>query len=438
MAVTVDAHTSASGVALTTLGVTFSIAANSDRCVLGMLIGGSTSAASLNSATWAGTAMTEEFDVTTSIAGFFVEHAVASLVAPTTGSQTLTMNFNGTVSDCFIAGLSVFDVSQSDPVGTQQVVSGTSGAPSASVANTTGGMSVGMGYIGGVATITPRDGTPFYVTVGALSALGSTAAALTVTGQPGTRQVGDIELCSMANESNEVMTISGTGWATVAARITQGASWQSILIGRRYDGSNVDPIATWTTATASSGRRWLIRDTHPASPYGTAAANTGSAAAHTIAAGVNSSTTNSLIVYVDHAEANTALGADADYTERFDTGSATGPMRLVAGDRVQAVAGAGAAAFTATGALASWVLRLQEMLAATAQTQLREAQNVAGFSNMSVDVEDGAAYNQFGWTETSTSWVAVAFPINEAVAAAGGTTGLSPFQSPIFASRIFN
>ena len=416
-----------SGAGVSTLGVALTVANNSDRCLYGILIGSSTVSRTITSATWGADSMVNVFSQEVSIGGFFVTISLWRLLGAAAEARTLTINMSGVFTELSVGALSLYTVNQSDPDGTQQVTNGTTGSPWAACDGTAGGLSIGMGYVVGAA-ITPTDGIPQYIAVG--TAVQSAGATTLTPGAPAGALLGDLDFASIATENNAAIGVSGAGWARVGSNVAQDATWQEELWMRIHTGSNVDPVFSWTGSVGCSARRWIVRDAAASSPIGFHNTNSGTGATHTCT-GANSTGNDSLAMCLSHAEANTALGADAGYAEQFDAGSNTGPYRLVVGARDQATSGAGADNFSATGANASWVMRIWEVLNAANgdQTQRREAQNVGAFASMSFDTEVSDTYNAFGWTELPTQWVAAAIGVNEAVAgndiAAAGALSIS-------------
>ena len=416
------ASTSGTNVSSLTLS-SFTIASNSDRMLI-LLSGMGDAAGAQTHANWSWNGSTsgfvESYDASQN--GGFHSIGMAYLLNPTATTANASVDYSGgggaPCDEAFLAALSYYNVHQTTPHSTvRNVAAPASGKAWVSCDGYTDGISIGFFWGNGSAAAV-TDSIPDYIAVGsAVQSAGATS--LNPTSAPAGMQLGDWEYASVATENNETISVSGTGWVQIGSTVQQDSTWQVALFARLYDGSNVNPTFSWSSSVGCSARRWSIRDQKNTSAIGSHTTNSGNTSTHSIT-GQNATANNSLFMYLSHAEANTALGADADYSERFDAGSATGPYRLVVGDRDQATSGAGSANFSATGANASWVMRLVECLAGNTQTQETEIENIAGFDTGAIASETGQTYNQFGWTITGINGNGgmIAFGLNPAAAAA--------------------
>lgn len=436
---TIPAEATATSTA--SVGVTFTIAANSNRCLIGMGVCDTSTAPAMSTMTWGADAMTEFLD---SPSGFFGVYA-SYLVAPAAENRTMTMTLASSQDDLALCAFSLYDVDQATPVGTARTNSAASGDAWVGCADgDAADLAVGfcVFFNSTANALTPWNSAPKYTGVGA--AVQSAGATTLTPGAVTGAGRGDIDVACIATENNNAISTSSSGWSQLGSTVQQDATWQQAVFVRAHDGTNVDPVFTWTGSVGCSARRFLISDANPATPTGTHSTNSGTGTTHSIT-GINATADNSTVVYIEHCEANTRLGADAGYTERFDAGSATGPYNLAVGTREQLTSGAGADNFSATGGNASWVMRLIEFLAGTAQTQRQEVEQfgVTTDTSASWDTEPGATYNTFGWTSTGNGgWRAAAFVVN-AAAAAAGISNRTPFlthiaDNPIFQSRVIN
>ena len=204
-------------------------------------------------------------------------------------------------------------------------------------------------------------GVPTYVASGALS----TASAQTsrTPAAPSGRATDDIEIVTCASENNATHSYSGTGW-TKGGQTNSGAGWTVSWGWRRYDGSNVDPVISWTGSADASARRHAYRGCKnsgtPVVTIGTVGTGTGST--HTSTGG-NTTALNSLAVYFDHALANTAIAQPTGWTEDVDSGSATGPCRTAVGHKDMSTSGGATGNISVSGAAAAWVQQQLELLA---------------------------------------------------------------------------
>lgn len=423
--VTYDSSVSAQGLAVSSLAVSITIAANSDRVLYMTGHAAAATAPTISSWTYGADTVTELSEDTLGNR----TSGVARLIAPTADTRNCTVNFSASASEAMVTATSLYNVDQTTPNGTITYNTGTSGHPWAACPGDTDGMVIGVcwGNSSSGPTLTDQNGIPEYISVGTASQSAG-ATSINPTGAPAGRLLGDIEYCSVATENNETISVSGTGWAQRGSTVPEDTTWQEALFWRRYDGSNVDPDFSWSSSVGCSARRWIERDAKTSGdPHGGSNTNSGTGTTHSIT-GINATANNSLVQYLSHSEANTALGADAGYAEKFDAGSATGPYRLTVGTRDQATSGAGADNFSATGANASWVMRLDEIYCseAGAQTSRTKQENISGAFGLSagaLSTEAGnTVANQIGWTisGTTTEWQAYAIPVKPAVA--GATT----------------
>ena len=433
MAVAYDTSLDAIATSASSVGVTFTIGANSNRCLYGLVGAGSTTSKTLTSLTWGADALSEISD------SFGNEYLAAAgrLLAPAAESRTLTATISASADSVYVCGLSLYNVDQTTPEGSVLTNTDSTGTDfGVACGGVADGLAVGLGAHVGT-SITPMAGYPWYAAVGTAST--SAGATSTAPAAPSGGLRGDLDFASVATENNETISCSGTGWVKVGSTVQQDSTWQEDMWVRQHDGSNINPTFSWTSSVGCNSRRWLLRDANVSDFLGFDASNSGSGATHSTT-GQNTTADKSRVMYVDHAEANTALATPSGWTENFDAGSATGPYRLAVGGKNVSTSGSGSGNISVTGAAASWVQRQIEILAAVAQTQRQEAENSgAGPDNYSVDTEPGATYNTFGWTgSTSDVWRALAFCVNPA--SGGGVSGtisvtLSSFVSSIASTK---
>lgn len=414
MAVLTDAHNIASGTNVSTLGVSLTVASNADRVLLGYAMTITTASVTLTSSTWGADAMTEFTDTFGTYTGV---HG-SRLVAPAAETRTLTMNFSATVANLIVGGHSVYNADQTTPLGTVSVTNANNAIPWVSCVGVTDGLSVGVLASDATGALTPRDGIPMWISSGTHQ-VAATATSLTVTNVPAGRIAGDLEICTWGRETTAAETLSGSGWNLLNTR-TFGTTRSRTVAWRIYDGTNVDPGLSWSGTADVWGRRHCWRDTKasgtPIAVLGTFGSGTGTT--HTSTGG-NTTEADVKAIYLDDANANTALGAPGgSWTERFDAGSATGPSRTAGGDQPIATAGTGSGNLSMTGAGTAWIQEQFEVYNSDAgdQLQLREVESLGATSGGSFDTEGGMPFNTFGWTITSAQWRAFAVGINPAAA----------------------
>jgi hypothetical protein len=211
-----------------------------------------------------------------------------------------------------------------------------------------------------------------------------------------------------------------------------GASFTVSHYYRIHTGTNVDPVISWTGSADASARRYLFRDTRakatvaaPVAYHGTV--GTGTTSPHT-STGANTTEDDVLAIYIDICNANTAMAPETSWTERVDSGSATGPIRSYLADREMATAGSATGNISEAGGAAAYVQQQFEIYNADNgdQVQVGEIESYADFisSNMCYEVAD--TYNTFGWTTTlgtTDMLAALGVPLNP-------SKSLPPFNRP--------
>ena len=405
----------ATGAGVSTLGVSITVANNADRCLVGVGFMVAGTAPTLTSSTWGADAMTEHADANGGVT--FIRGAVSRLINPAAATRTMTMNFSATADECTVTAFSLFDVDQTTPLTTAQFAGNSSGAATIawiSCACATNGMAIGA-CLNDTTAITAVNGIPEFISSGALSV--ATAQTSRTPAAPANRQMGDLEVATCSSENNATHSWSGTGW-TKGGQQNSGASFTVSWGWRIYDGSNVDPTISWTGSADASARRHAFRDAQasgtPVVTHGTV--GTGTGATHT-STGANTTEADVLAIYLDTCNANTAMAAETSWTERTDSGSATGPIRTYLADREFATSGTATGNISETGGAAAWVQQQYQIFNSLAgdQTQREEVENFGpDVVSVNIATEAGDAFNQFGWTMAGTNFLAMAFGVNEA------------------------
>jgi hypothetical protein len=211
---------------------------------------------------------------------------------------------------------------------------------------------------------------------------------------PAGRANGDVLIAICGSKNNAAHSIAGTGWAALTPQVDSGTGWTVSLWYRIVDGAEAAPTISWTGSVACFAQ--IIRYTRaPAegSPFGAiGTAGTGTTSPHA-APGITTTQSNSTVVYIGAAAANTGYGAVSGWTERADNGSATGASRNVIGEKAVAAAGTTTGATSATGANAAWVqwqIEITEPLVTATGTGNGSA---AGSAEAAVSVSAAASGN---------------------------------------------
>lgn len=405
MAVSVDTSGSAVGASVATVNVNITVANNRDRYLLAFILGSDpTAPVDLSSVNWnTSEAMTELIDF---MAGTFNRLWIYGLKNPTATTANLTATFLSTGNDNIVVGaVSLYGVDQTSPVGTAR--SSTAAVATDSVWIATdgglpGGRAVGMGMrqitSPAANTIADVNGIPEWIAAGALST--ATAQTSRTPAAPAGAQRGDLEIAHCSGENNETHSVSGAGWVKIG-QTNSGASYTVSHYYRIHDGSNVDPVVSWASSVDATARRYLFRDTKatgtPCAYHGTV--GTGTTSPHT-STGANTTEDDVLAVYIDICNANTAMAAETSWTERVDSGSATGPVRSYLADREMAAAASATGNISEVGGVAAYVQQQFEVYngANGDQTNLFEQESVGSVCALSVSHEVADIYNALGWT----------------------------------------
>lgn len=332
------------------------------------------------------------------------------MVAPATGSHNFTASCNAGVTVAQVKYVSLYNVDQTTPVGTankQHDLTAVSSILYDGIAGVTNGIvySVaaywnGVGATGGLTGI---NGVPKFVSAGTISA-GSAVTSRTPAAAAATRYVGDLEIAIVSAENSATTSTSSTGWNKLTQN-NSSTAWSQSIFWRIYNGTNVDPVISWTGAADADAVRYTYRSTQPS---GTPVLNLGTPAngtttTHTSTGG-NTTQANSLACYFDSDNANTAIATPSGWTEDADAGSATGPCRQAAGHKEITTSGTGSGSISVTGGGTRWIQAQIEMLCALVGAQSAEGSTLAdsGGDTMALASEPADVYNTFGWTATGT------------------------------------
>lgn len=431
MAVSHDA-TNTGSTAAASINVSLTVSTQRDRyLVVGIYSGHSGAPNDLTGVTYNGVAMTELLDILPTATNRLWLYG---LVAPSTGTNNVSVTWAGANLVNNVIASAFYGVDQTSPVGTARSNSVTSGFNVwlGLDGGLAGGMCVGFGSRGTTAvaagqTITPFNGIPEYIAAGALSA--ATAQTSRTPAAPTGALRGDLEIAHCSSENNATHSVSGSGWVKIG-QTNSGASFTVSHYYRIHDGTNVDPVISWTGSADASARRYLFRDTRakntPVAYHGTV--GTGTASPHT-STGANTTEDDVLAIYIDICNANTAMAPETSWTERVDSGSATGPIRSYLADREMATAGSATGNISEAGGAAAYVQQQFEIYNADNgdQVQVGEIESYGDFisSNMCYEVAD--TYNTFGWTTTlgtTDMLAALGVPLNP-------SKSLPPYTSPM-------
>lgn len=407
MPVSIDTSASNSGATVSSLSCAITVASNRDRCLIVFVVSGSSSAITVSSVNWnTSEGLTQIFTVA---GGSFGRISAYRLLNPTATAANVVVTLSGSAGHVYVSAHSLYGVDQTTPVGTARTTSATTGNdPWVGIdGGLAGGIAIGCGYrltASAGTTIADVNGIPEYIAAGALSA--ATARTSRTPVAPAGATYGDLEIAHCSSENNATHSVSGSGWVKLGQN-NSGASWTVSHYYRIHDGTNVDPTISWTGSVDASARRYLFRDTRakatvaaPVAYHGTV--GTGTASPHT-STGANTTEDDVLAIYIDICNANTAMAPETSWTERVDSGSATGPVRSYLADREMATSGSATGNISEAGGAAAWVQQQFEIYNADNgdQINMTERENVGSEACMSTSYETSDTYNTLGWNGTS-------------------------------------
>lgn len=363
---------------------------------------------------------------------------IYGLKNPTATSSNVVVTWGGSApSGSALVAAAFYNVDQTNPTGTSRTNQSTTGNTSwvsTDYSGRPGGVVVGGAFrerTAAASTATSDvNGIPEYIAAGTLST--ATAQTSRTPAAPAGAIRGDLEIAHCSSENNATHSVSGSGWVKIG-QTNSGASYTVSHYYRIHTGTNVNPVISWTGSVDASARRYLFRDTRakatvaaPVAYHGTV--GTGTTSPHT-STGANTTEDDVLAIYIDICNANTAMVAETSWTERVDSGSATGPVRSYLADREMATSGSATGNISETGGAAAYVQQQFEIYNADNgdQIALGEQENVdGGFVAFSASYEVADDYNTLGWTYasgTTAGWAAIAIPLNP-------TVSLPPFNRP--------
>lgn len=419
MAVTFDSGGSIKAETVSSLTVTNLVVGNNpNRCLLAFVgtgTGGTTP--TVSSVVFNGSENFTSTGVVLSAGTRACRIEVFRLLNPTATTANVVATFSGSAAGAGLGVCSYYNVDQTTPIGettTQQqggvdaeaVIALDPGngnlAPSGSLA-VAGCFSVDI--VGSTDYTLAADTSAFALFESAGTANSATGQTSRTPALPAVLRMGELIFASCASENNATHSCSTTGWNKLV-QTNSGAGWTHSIWYARYDGTTAAPVITWTGSADASSRCWQYRradpDNTPVALLGTVGTGTGSTHSST---GGNTTQNNVVAQYIDHANANTALGAPGgSWTERFDAGSATGPYRLVAGDQDIATSGTGSGNLSMSGANAAWVQQQMEIYQVGVQQVERTTTGGSGaVLHMAVSDMVAKRYNQFIWNATGVA-----------------------------------
>lgn len=215
------------------------------------------------------------------------------------------------------------------------------------------------------------------------------AATSVVPALPASRVNGNILIAHVGTDTNATHSISGSGWQALGSSGSPASTWRSSLWWRVVDGTETAPTISWTGSVANFGQiyQFTRENFDKTAPFGTVQSpSTGSTSTHT-STGFNTTRNNSLAIYIDGADVNTAMAQPTGWTERVDNGSATGSSRNVMGTKAVANSGTGTGNISVTGAAAYWVQWQLELLEPKIGATMAATESGSDSSSMSGQVK---------------------------------------------------
>lgn len=411
MAVEHDASNGTKNAAVSSLTVSsFTVGNNPNRVLLAFVGLADTSPPTINSVVFNGS---ENFTLVGTFSGGTRPATIEvwRLVNPTATTANVVATFSASADNATLAVSSYYNVDQTTPIGeTASLSFGSTNETCVAVDPGNGSTApTGSRAVAGILSVDVIGATdytlvsntsafPLFYATGTAS---QTAAATTITpALPAALRMGDIIFASLATENNNTHSTATSGWNSLV-QTNSGATWRHSIWWALYDGTTAAPVFTWTGSVSASARCWHYRRGYtegtPVATLGTV--GTGTGATHSSTGG-NTTQNNVVAQYIDHANANTALGAPGgSWTERFDAGSNTGPYRLVAGDQDITTSGSGSGNLSMSGATAAWVQQQLEIFPVGQQPTERftTGGSLALYHTAVADMP-GLKFNQFIWS----------------------------------------
>jgi len=361
---------------------------------------------------------------------------IYQLTAPNSGTANLAVSFSAStesVVECYV----LTGVDQTTPFGTLRTDSAAASGNTRYIGFDgagSGGLGIGASVCGTTAsvarTVASVDGIPVYIASGTLSvasAVTSRNPSAAITG----RMRGDLMLCVTHSENSATHSISGSGW-NILTQHTGPTSCQVSYAWRIYDGTDVNPTISWSGSADASSRVHLYRDTRetgtPINSLGTHGSGTSTTNTST---GGATTANDVLAVYYGVTRANTAAATPSGWTERFDSGSTTGPVRHYGGDKPIATSGTNSGDISITAGGTEYVQKQLELLPHSLgdQTHGGEVEALNNFTTYASARENGSAYHALGWiwtTGTTLYYMVAGCAVNQASAVA---TSFPPVMS---------
>jgi hypothetical protein len=172
---------------------------------------------------------------------------------------------------------------------------------------------------------------------------------------------GNILICTALTKVDQDHSISGAGWQAVHAQQAQ-SNFRLSRWWRLVDGTETAPTISWATGTSCFAQISQYSGTDPTNPFGNISHNVASGTTHS-STGFNTTADDSLVIYEDVCNANTAVATPSGWTENYDNGSGTGATRNAGGSKVIATAGDPSGNISVSGGFAQYCQSQIELLA---------------------------------------------------------------------------
>lgn len=407
----------------TTLSVSITVANNPNRYLL--IIINSANSATISSISRDGQTPTAVTSGSVSANSGADNTRIYELPNPNTGTADVAVTLSAT-TDIIVNVISLYNVRQSNSTTTPRTNSASASGNQRFIGceSFKGGMAFGNLVCGTTAsaarTAAAVNGIPKWFAAGALST--ATAQTSRTPAAPTGVERGMIEIATCSSENNATHSCSSSGW-NFLVQTNSGATWTTSRWWRIFDGTNVDPVISWTgSADANAWRDCYVDAQTTGTPCATiGTVGTGTTSPHTSTGG-NTTQDDVLAVYYDTCNANTAMAAETSWTERVDSGSATGPCRRYMASREFATSGTGTGDISEAGGAAAYVQQQLEIYNHDNgdQTEVNEVQALSNFTTFSTYRETGVdgGYHSIGadWTTgTTLFWMGIALTVKPAV-----------------------
>ena len=180
---------------------------------------------------------------------------------------------------------------------------------------------------------------------------------------------GDLFFWMTASKNNAAHTYPA-GWGTL--QTNSGAAWTVSVAAKMAVSGEVAAAVSWTGSAACASQVWRYTGVDATTPFGVlGTVSTGTGSPH-ISSSITTTRANSLVIVVDAAASNTALGALTGWTHDLSNGTGGG-VGIHFDEQSKGIVAVNTAsgAVGPTGSAAAWVEQQLEILSPVVVVPLR-------------------------------------------------------------------